>query len=157
MIKNIIKNVEKLVQPAHKRINEQLLGYWEQKKGSRQYPMESDINPDEIENIWESCFLVQIEEDGSYRYTYLGHSLIEAYGDDLNNKEVCEKLIYPTSMSLTHKFDEVRSEMRPVIEDSEFTNTRGMLIKFRSCMLPLGKSGVNGVAYILGGMKWKAF
>ncbi len=157
MIKNIIKNVDKLIQPAHKRINEQLLSYWEQKKDARTYPLESDINPDEIANIWDSCFLVQIEEDNTYRYTYLGQDLIEAYGDDLNNKEICEKLVYPTSMSLTHKFDEVRTTQQPVMEDSEFTNTHGMLIKFRSCMLPLGKSGVNGVAYVIGGMKWKAF
>lgn len=122
--------------------------------------MESDFDPYAVEDIWDSCFLVHIEDatrpDG-FKYTYLGSSLVEAYGDDLTNREVCERLVYPSSMSLAHKFREVLESQKPVTEESEFTNAKGMVIKFRSCMLPIGKTGMQGVQYVVGGMKWKAF
>ena len=158
---NILKQgIEKLMPAGHKRINEQLLDYWTQKKGDRAFPSEEEIDPSEISDIWDACFLVKAlenEHGDEYKYTYLGQSLVEAYGDDLTDKEVCEKLIYPTNMSLVHKFNEVVSSAQPTSEDGEFTNTKGMLIKFRSVMMPLGKQGEDGVQYVLGGMKWKAF
>lgn len=143
-----------------KRINEVLLSYWEGIKLNRPFPMEADMNPDEIESIWDSCFLVSVEgagEDATFRYIYLGSSLIEAYGDDLTNKEICEKLVYPGSMTLVHKFHEILKSKAPAMQDSEFTNKNGMVIKYRSCMCPLGKTDIATVRYIVGGMKWKAF
>lgn len=141
------------------RINERLLEYWSAKKAGRAFPTEGEIDPEEIAEIWDSCFLVRTDEVGrsKYQYTYLGNALIDAYGDDLNNKDICEKLVSPTSMSLVHKFDEVCKTKQPVDEESEFTNNKGMLIKFRSCMLPLGKDDSQDVAFVIGGMKWKAF
>ena len=143
-----------------KRINEVLLSYWEGLKAGRAFPLESDVDPDAIEAIWDSCFLIMVEGSGaeaSFRYIYLGEALIEAYGDDLTDKEVCEKLVYPGSMTLVHKFRDILKIKEPVMEDNEFTNKNGMLIKFRSCMCPLGKSDTQNVGYIVGGMKWKAF
>ncbi len=143
-----------------KRINERILQYWQELCRGRPYPMESDFDPYAVEDIWDSCFLVNVENAGQldgFKYTYLGSSLVEAYGDDLTNREVCERLVYPSSMSLMHTFRKVIESQQPVTEESEFTNTKGMVIKFRSCMLPIGKTGVQGVQYVVGGMKWKAF
>ena len=143
-----------------KRINEILLGYWQSKCAGRPFPLESDINPDDLDAIWDSCFLVKVEAGASapeYRYVYLGQSLVEAYGDDLTNREVCERLVYPSNMSLVHKFGEIVEAQKPAIEDNEFTNTKGLVVKFRSCMCPLSKREGGGVDYIVGGMKWKAF
>lgn len=148
-------------QTENKRINEQLLAYWEKKRNGRRFPAEPDIDPSEIAAIWDSCFLVQVmselPESARFKYIYLGQSLVNAYGDDLGNKEVCEKLIYPGDMSLIHHFQDVIRTEQPLTEESEFENINGMLIKFRSCMLPLGKVDDSHVSYIIGGMKWKAF
>jgi len=151
--------MDKPVQRGSQRINEHLLEYWSSKKSGRLFPTEGDIDPEEIADIWTSCFLVRTDEAGrtKYQYTYLGDALIDAYGDDLTNQDICNKLVNPNSMSLVHKFDDVCQHKQPVEEESEFTNSNGMLIKFRSCMVPLGKDNSNDVAFILGGMKWKAF
>jgi len=148
---------------GEQRINEKLLSYWEEKKGSRLFPLESEINPDELEQVWDSCFLVSVDAahvamNGSpYHYIYLGQSLVDAYGDDLGNRQVCEQLIYPGNMSLIHHFDEIVTTKQPANDESEFKNINNMLIKYRSCMMPLGKDNSDEVAYIIGGMKWKAF
>lgn len=147
-------------QPESKRINEILQHYWESAKAGRPFPLESDINPDDIEGIWDSCFLIHVEgtaQEPVFRYVYLGSSLVEAYGDDLTNKEICEKLVYPGSMSLVGTFRQILKVKAPVMQDDQFINTHGQTIKFRACMCPLGKDDATQVEYIVGGMKWKAF
>ena len=144
-----------------KRINQFIEEYWTKLRDDRALPQERDVSVVELAAVWDSCFLVRVDDDGKeaedFSYIYLGKSLVEAYGDDSSNKEICEKLVFPSSMSLVHKFREVVSSEKPVDEESEFVNSSGMLIKYRSNMVPLAKNEGEGVGYILGGMKWKAY
>lgn len=142
------------------RINERLLAYWQTLRGRRPYPEEREIDPEAIKDIWDSCFLVKDISKNSgrqgFRYDYLGAELIRVFGDDAVNREVSAKLIDPTSPPLVKSFEQVIRTGKPVEEENEFTNAEGMLIKYRSCMMPLGVPG-DGVNYVLGGMKWKSF
>ncbi len=143
------------------RISEILKLYWERLRGERPFPMESEVNPDsdELMPIWDSCFLVRVEANAEqpYHYAYLGDALVAAYGgEDASAREVCEMLVYPSTMSMVHRFKEVVNSGKPRMEESEFTNGSGELIKYRSELLPLGDE-TGDVAYILGGMKWKAY
>lgn len=141
-----------------RRVNEYLKTYWDGIRRGRPYPAETEIDIKQLEPIWDSCFLVRKEEgaDKPYNYLYLGSALIAAYGDDMNEKEICEHLIFPSNMSLVHRFDEVVQEGKMVMEESEFQNTKGLLIRYRSVLLPLAKE--NGtVGFVIGGMRWKAF
>lgn len=146
---------------ASRRVNEQLKSYWETVSAGRDFPGESEISPDALKDIWDSCFMVRYDgEDDQgapeFRYIYLGNALIEAYGDDLNDKEICEKLAYPNNNALSQQFLQVVQERRVVEVDAEFTNSKGMLIKYRSCLMPLAKDDPSHVGYVLGGMRWKA-
>lgn len=145
-----------------KRITELLRLHWDTVKGEAIFPPESAINQEsaELQRIWDHCFLVRIDHSNiehPYAYIYLGEALVKAYGgEDAIAKEVCEALVYPSSMSLVHKFKEVADTGLPVYEEGEFTNSVGEVIKFRSELLPLGNTE-GEVGYILGGMKWKAY
>ncbi len=141
----------------HARINEQLQAYWQLLANGRSYPLESDISPDAIKEIWPSCFLVVVKPGGSFGYEHLGAALVDAYGDDITGREVTEHLIYPHPPELLAGFKRVVASGRPETDENEFTNARGARVKYRSCVLPLGAHGREGVAFILGGMKWKAF
>ncbi len=141
-----------------KRINELLQVYWDELRGKRPFPLESEISIEDLEMIWDSCFLVKVDAanpNQPFTYTYLGDSLIEAYGSE-SERDICERLVYPSNMSLVHKFHEVMEKKEPVLEESEFINSRNALIKYRSNILPLGDKD-GKVAYLIGGMKWKAF
>lgn len=143
------------------RINEYLHSYWETKRVGRAYPMENDIEPSELSDIWDSCFLVRYnegqEEENAFTYLYLGTALLEAYGgDDASSRDICTRLIFPSSMSLVHKFKEIIKTGKPTEEDSEFLNIKKLLVKYRSTMLPL-TDDKGTIRYIIGGMKWKAF
>lgn len=150
--------------PSYKdkqRINEYLYSYWESKRNGKPYPSEDDIDPAELSDIWDSCFLVKYNEhltdENEFTYLYLGSTLLEAYGgSDETSHDICMRLIFPSSMSLVHKFREIVSSGKPATEEGEFLNVKKLLVKYRSNMLPL--SDRNGkIRYIIGGMKWKLF
>lgn len=143
-----------------KRINEKLREYWGELSRGRAMPHEDEFNPDVISDIWADCFLVSLwqkKQEQGYRYNYLGKSLIDAFGSDMTDKEVSARLIDPSAPPLVRRFDEVAASGKPLEAEDEFTNKDGVTIKYRTCLLPLGKEGVQGVAYILGGMKWKPY
>ncbi len=143
---------------AHKRLHERLLAYWQELRGNRAFPKEHDINPDDLEDVWDSCFLLQVIGKGAdmrFRYSYLGSALIEAYGNDLTDQDVCATLIDPTTPNMIKKSAEVVKQRVQMVDESEFVNSLGMRIKYRSCLLPLGEKP-NEVNYILGAMRWKA-
>ena len=138
------------------RINERLKTYWEGLCAGRAMPLESDVSMDDLKDIWPHCFLVSVRND-KFSYNYLGPELIHAFGDDLTGKEIAETLLFPHPSSLISAFKKVVLYKKPEIDDSEFTNSRGAAVKYRSCVLPLGAHGNSSVAFLLGGMKWKAY
>lgn len=144
------------------RINELLLSYWNSIKPSAGLPKESDIDPDSLSSIWDSCFLIHVDTkaiSANFTYVNLGKDLVAAYGDDWSNRSVCEALVYPHPAPLLQSFEKLLNTREPIIEDNEFKNmASGLLIKYRCCLVPLSKdNAVNDIAYILGGMKWKAY
>lgn len=142
--------------PMEQRITERLLAYWEQliKKGP--IPLESAVNPDHLEGVWPSCFLINVSEN-RFRYDYLGDLLVEAYGDDLSGKEISSHLLYPDAPTLFNAIQESLSTQKPVQDEGEFTNKKGLVIRYRSIVLPLAKEAGNPPDYVLGGMRWRGY
>lgn len=142
----------------HQRITEQLQDYWNGLRTGNGLPREAQIDPDALEDIWPFCFLVKVESrDGKplFRYSYLGASLIDAFGEDVTNEEV-SALMDASNPPLVRQLANVAKDADPHMEDNEFTNRRGIIIKYRSVLLPVaGEDGT--VQYILGGMKWRAY
>ncbi len=149
---------------AAQRITEQLLNYWLGVRGTRNAPSEYEIDIFSLSNVWDSCFLVKYQGQDApledrFAYLYLGEDLVEAYGDDLSQRDVCEALIYPSNLSLAESFQRVVDQQVPLEKDDEFTNANGLKVKYRSVLLPLlGKDAQqHDVVYILGGMRWKSY
>jgi len=143
----------------HDLYHERLKSYWDSLRGERLFPSENDIDPDALNEIWPSCFLISIDDVTrrlGYRYSYLGNDLIEAYGDDVKNPDIAMRLVSTASMTIVKKFDEVVLNKKPVIDESEFINLKHMKIKYRTCMLPLGY-GDEKVSHIIGCMRWRMY
>lgn len=138
----------------NKRITDILKEYWDTKRQGRLFPSESDIDAEDLKEIWQNCFLAEVK-DGKFNYDFFGSSIIEAYADDMEGEEVVEDLLYPENPQITNKFMEVLNAKVPVFYEGVFINKNNMDIKFRKILLPLGDN--SKIKYILGGMRWKAF
>ncbi len=143
----------------HHRSHEILLSYWNNARGDAPFPKESDIDPDALADIWESCFLISNDDVTrriGYRYSFLGTDLIGAFGDDVTHHDVALRLLSTVRVPNARKFDEVLHEKHAVIDESEFVNLMGINIRYRACLLPLGTPD-GEVTHILGCMRWRAF
>ena len=146
-------------QPQKIRFHERLQDYWDKLRAGRPFPAEREVNPDDLAEVWPSCFLISIDDVTrrlGYRYSYLGDALVAAYGDDLHSPDVSALLTAVGNTPMAKRFDEVVKERKPVMDENQFTNSNKLNIRYRSCMLPLGDKD-GEVTHILGCMRWKAY
>ncbi|MBV8939217.1 MAG: PAS domain-containing protein [Alphaproteobacteria bacterium] len=143
-------------EPETRRMHEAVRQYWMSVKENRLFPAVEEIEPGCIAGAWNHCFIVDMRKghvsDG-FRYTYMGHDLMGAYGMDMSSLGRCDNATAPHVGSMLRHFDEVAESGEPAMDESEFINTHGDRIKYRCCLLPLGRG--DKVQYILGCMRWK--
>lgn len=142
----------------HHRAHDKLREYWEKLRGGRPFPEESEIDPEDIADFWDSCFLICVDDVTrriGYRYSYLGSELVKAFGDNTDNPEVALKLLSMSIVPNAKKMDEVIEQKQPVIDEGEFINRHGMKVRYRNCIVPFGANGQ--VSHIFGVMRWRMY
>ena len=139
-----------------RRITLRLVGYWEKLRGTRSMPVEDDIDPDDLQDLWDYCFLIHTKDlnKPDYNYTYLGRALETAYDGQLTADHTGSHGSLNAS-KLSGSYKKVISEKVPHFEEGQFTNLHNDIVKYRQCLLPLGENG--RVDAIFGGMRFKIF
>ncbi|MEZ5691360.1 MAG: PAS domain-containing protein [Rickettsiales bacterium] len=143
----------------HHRCHEDLMEYWNKLRGNRQFPAENEIEPSDIADIWDYCFLISLDDVVKrigYRYSYMGKELVDAFGDDPNNPDMALRLLSTTKVPSLKKIEEVLDKKQPVIDEGEFVNAHKMEVRYRTCIVPLGYED-GQVAHLFGVMRWKAY
>lgn len=139
-----------------RRITVRLLAYWEKLRRGRTMPAEQDIDPEHIQDLWDNCFLIHIRDLGKegYQYTYLGDEIKKAYQGDIASDDT-SGMVSPNSRRLKACYSEIVRTSKPLVDEGEFKNLHGDIIKYRQCLLPLGEGGQ--VAAIFGGMRYRKY
>lgn len=133
----------------------QLLAYWNEHRQGRELPVEDDIDPDHpvLAEAWADCFVVQIRdfEKAEFNYTYLGPNLVRAFADELETEEK-SGIATISAAKLMPYYESIQHTRYPLISEGEFTNQRGVRIKYRQALYPFGKKSVES---ILGHISWQ--
>lgn len=140
-----------------RRITLRLLAYWEQLRGERDFPHEREIEPEALADLWDHCFLIRTRDLSNtfdYNFTYLGSAIRNAYLSGMLD-DAFTGLISPNASQLSCSFGKVLETRSPIMEDGEFRNLRGQVVKFRQALLPFGE--VGDITAIFGGMRFKIF
>lgn len=142
---------------AERRLTLRLLAYWEKLRRGRPMPTEQDINPEDIADLWDNCFLVHAADlsKPDYNYTYLGENISEAYKAGLSEKDDENSMCSPNASKMAKGLAKVTATGKPLLEEGEFPNLHNETVKYRQCLLPLGENGK--VVAIFGGMRFKVF
>ena len=157
-MQTLAKEHDSELSPRESRAGIILRDYWDSLRLNRPYPCENEIDTDDIDSIWDSCFLISIDDVTrrmGYRYSYLGKKLIEAYGDDDGNPDIVTQLLSTRSQRIKDNFDEVLHSQKPLVDEAEFVNLKHMNIRYRISLFPLGDA--NGVTHIIGCMRWRMY
>lgn len=151
MYQHVVIPVEGAHMPAvERRLTHRLVGYWERVRAGRIMPSETDINPDDLAELWDDCFLVHTSDlkMEDYNYIYLGVNIAHMYQDGVKGD-----LEHFNASKLSKSFQKVIDTKKPVLEEGGIVNASGRTVLFRQCLLPLGKN--NEVEAILGGIRYK--
>lgn len=136
-----------------------LLQYWNGLRDERPFPKENEIDPDQLSMVWGHCFVIQlrdIKKVRDYNYTYFGPNLVRAYQDGTLDR-FNGKMISPDANRTALLFEEVIKQGDPVLDEGEYVNPIGKVVKFRQSLMPLGDDKGKAVFSILGGAWFKLF
>lgn len=116
-------------------------------------PREQDIDPADIADLWEYCFLVQTRDTdkGGYHFTYLGKAIEDIYRRGLAIDDE-RGAAFPSVEELAGQYQNVIIKSQPIISDGEITNLHGDRFTYRQVLLPLGEG--NTVKAVFGGMRF---
>jgi hypothetical protein len=137
-----------------RRATYRLLSYWDGLRGARVMPEENDIDPEALSEVWDNCLLIQVRDimKNDYIYTYLGPNIVNAYRGDLSEEDEMA-LASPNAAKLAFNYSAIIDTKKPIHTEGEFRNLTNDLIKYRQCLLPLGKN--DRVEAILGEMRFR--
>ncbi len=141
---------------VERRITLRLMAYWEKLRKHNAMPTEADIDPDDLQDLWDYCFLIHVKDlsKPDYNYTYLGKEIQHAYQGDLVGDDG-SGIASPNASKLASSYAKVIETCSPLLDEGEFINLHNDVVKYRQCLLPLGEG--NRVDAIFGGMRFKVF
>lgn len=148
---------ERPVSTRVRRITDVLYNYWEEKRGSHPYPCVSDIDPEELADVWSNCFIVQlhhIQHKENYNFTYFGEALQRAYTHDLTDTAV-KYVVSPHADHLACQYEKVLKTGKPLIDGNAYENRDHIKVLYRQVLLPLRCNDSDEVGFVLGGMRYK--
>ena len=135
------------------RISRCILEHWNEIKGGNKFPAEKDLHVELLEDIFGSCFLLDVKgvDEGRYHYKFLGENIVKAFGC-----KTTKKLDYNKNCPFSYKNNvaDILKTGKPLTSSGEFKNVHGDLVKYRQCLVPMSNDGKNIIS-ILGGMSYK--
>lgn len=141
-----------------RRITHRLVNYWQEIKGDHVLPPESAIDSDDIPDLWDNCFIIQINsdnlmEDRAYGYSYVGRALLDMLipEEDGIGEGNLATLMPDRLMAI---YSEMLMTRLPVVDEVEEFSLKGRVIKYRQCLLPIGNSD-GRISAIFGGVRYK--
>lgn len=138
-----------------RRFTNLLCEYWNELRGERHHPRLDEIQPEQINDIWDHCFIVHYT-DNKYKILHIGDTISEAYESDLNIASDAPIIQLNNLDNIQFYLDEVIESTEAIIEESECYDLDGNTIKFRQCFLPLGNDEKT-VSAVIGALRYKIY
>ncbi|MBT6178068.1 MAG: PAS domain-containing protein [Deltaproteobacteria bacterium] len=143
-----------------RRVSEILGEYWDGLCQGGSIPREGDVDLGCIDEVIDHVFMVEVLENAGnerFKHCFLGPAITLAYGVDETAEEVYDQLVGTYREQLQMKLECVIESSKASDEESEFVNSRGLLIRYRQCLLPLRGNTTDDVEYILGSLTWRSY
>ena len=115
--------------------------YWNSLRGSKIFPTEAEIDPDQITDIWPFCFLISIDDVAlrlDYRYSYLGSEVTKILDRDAIDSSLALRLLSSGNPILVNQIKRVLTERKFIICEPVTGDNGKLPIKCFVSMAPLG-------------------
>jgi hypothetical protein len=140
---------------TEQRLTFRLLSYWNRIRGERPLPCLSDVNIEEIKELWYFSFTIDLREP-VHRFHYFGSSLSDIFQEDYTGRSVQELVDEDVVVNNTIGFYERAVVSRePVMEAASFVLDAGE-VRYRSIIVPLSSDG-QIIDFLMGTTNYKIF
>jgi hypothetical protein len=139
-----------------RRISRRLMEYWYALKKDLSLPREGDFVPADLEDIWEHCFTIVIDNPDSVermRYQHIGPAISSVLDDAALGQCIFSALASPIEGDTASKMLRIAQTQQPLVEEAECLDVHGNKLKYRLCLLPFADN-YGEMRYIIGGMRW---
>ena len=145
-------NIKNYPREKDKRLVWQLLNYWQDRRGDRDFPALSDIDSHAIGDLWPHCFVLDTRAVRTYPlFHYLGPELAKYSGVLLSGRSDWTQTLLDKAVG---QFDDAVEKRLPVLLEDEMTLFSGGKLLFRSVILPLSADQMD-IDYLLGAANGK--
>ena len=142
------------------RLVVRLQTHWDLLRKDKEMPIVEQFSREAIPDMWPKCMLLGLEGLNlkfiHYTYEAIGSEVITMMGQDLTGQRVDGRTSEIQGIKITKHIEAVAQTHLPQIDENQFTNATGRLIKYRCCFLPFG-SGKRGITHILVGISHRVF
>ena len=144
------------------RLTTRLINYWEQLRKESSAPQYERLNPGAIDEIWQNSMVLQVQpgtgERRVYTYVHCGTEIRKAVGQDLTGQTLTTNMKFFPGAKIIKRVDEVfdLAALTPLMDDGQFVNTDGKVVKYRACLLAFMNSN-RIITHVMVGVSWRAF
>ena len=141
------------------RLPSRLTAYWERIRQQNPVPPFEKFNPEVVSDLWPKCFSVSIFKEGNkptYIYDFIGADLEGIFGKGLAGQRVKARLGFLPAAKMMEQMDKSITNPFPITVEGQFIDFHSKVIKYRSCLLPFGKSREQ-ISHFVIGLSWKSF
>lgn len=137
---------------VERRMVPRLVRYWLEKCAGRDFPSLDDIEPRDLGDVWNSCFVLDTISSPNFPYFhYLGPSLAKYSGVLLSGEQDWTQTLLDQAV---RNYRDALEQRTPILGEDELVRFDGSRILFRSVLLPLSDDQKT-VNYILGAANGK--
>ncbi|MEM1103555.1 MAG: PAS domain-containing protein [Pseudomonadota bacterium] len=147
------ENFRQALRPeGERRLSHRIFLYWLLACGDRPFANRGDIDPGELDEDWDWCFILNVRRSTDFPYfEHLGKNLAKFSGVLLSGRGDWSATVLDKA---TEKFDELQKHKAPIMIEDSLTLYDGRKLLFRSIMLPLSNDQHN-VEHVLGAANGK--
>ncbi len=136
---------------------QRLWAYWRSKRGTREMPERSDIDPAQIPDLLPQITLFEVI-GGRFQFRLAGTQIVDAYGVEPRGKFLDEILPPSRAEAALRGYKLMLERRRPVLVRGEMIAPSGNSFFLTRILLPLAAGGAS-VAFVLVGFvieRWAA-
>ena len=141
------------------RLVTRLQNYWELIRRGKVMPEIGQLNPAVIEDLWQQCMKIEVNRTQTgigYTYRFMGEKLIAMFGRDLTASTIdLRSSQYPYGV-IVKSLEGVMNERKFVLDENQFVNEKGKVIKYRGCIMPFG-SEAKGITHLVVGLSDRTY
>lgn len=130
--------IDELIGPDEPKTIRDFVGYWASRRRIGIMPRYADIDPIDIPWALSHVYVVEASPDGEFIYRLAGEAIAERYKRPLKGVRISELFTAESSAEVLDRWRRVVSEPTAYYSYTQHTSNRGVAVRARRVILPLG-------------------